>query len=264
MLEQKWFGEKTMTIEEMRWDLSHLVKDTSPDAIKKELEAAVEDAQIVGADELDGQVHRAAQALAFTQERAFVIPDDIKALTVPVIAHRVVLDAKAKYTGTAKREIISEIARCLNVPRNVAACDSSDYNYASGRLDHQTYFKSIEVEREDLERVVLNPLFRAWMQEARRVTGLLPVGGWLEEDDPHAWMWRGMAEIDPRWVRAEKELVLSGLITEAEYHARRGRDWSDVHLQKERERESRRRHGLPDLLELVARAGETHLEIVED
>ncbi|MHA1806999.1 MAG: M3 family oligoendopeptidase, partial [Candidatus Thorarchaeota archaeon] len=34
-----------MTIEEMRWDLSHLVKDTSPDAIKKELEAAVEDAQ---------------------------------------------------------------------------------------------------------------------------------------------------------------------------------------------------------------------------
>jgi capsid protein len=46
-----------------------------------------------------------------------------------------------------KREILNEIARCLNMPFNVAAGNSSGYNYASGRLDHQTYFKSIRVIR---------------------------------------------------------------------------------------------------------------------
>jgi hypothetical protein len=31
-------------------------------------------------------------------------------------------------------------------PFNVAAGNSSGYNYASGRLDHQTYFKAIRVD----------------------------------------------------------------------------------------------------------------------
>ncbi|MEX0715164.1 MAG: phage portal protein, partial [Planctomycetaceae bacterium] len=33
-----------------------------------------------------------------------------------------------------KREILNEIARCLSMPYNVAAANSSGYNYASGRL----------------------------------------------------------------------------------------------------------------------------------
>ena len=37
-----------------------------------------------------------------------------------------------------KKEILNEIARCLNMPFNVAAGNSSGYNYASGRLDHQS------------------------------------------------------------------------------------------------------------------------------
>jgi capsid protein len=49
-----------------------------------------------------------------------------------------------------KKEILNEIARCLNMPFNVAAGNSSGYNYASGRLDHQTYFKSIRVEQHHL------------------------------------------------------------------------------------------------------------------
>ena len=36
--------------------------------------------------------------------------------------------------GEFKREILNEIARCLNMPFNVAAGNSSGYNYASGRL----------------------------------------------------------------------------------------------------------------------------------
>jgi hypothetical protein len=54
---------------------------------------------------------------------------------------------KAEHPATTydmfKREILNEIARCLNMPYNIAACDSSGYNYASGRLDHQAFFKAI-------------------------------------------------------------------------------------------------------------------------
>jgi len=35
--------------------------------------------------------------------------------------------------GEFKREILNEIARCLNLPYNIAACNSSGYNYASDR-----------------------------------------------------------------------------------------------------------------------------------
>ncbi|MAD80582.1 MAG: hypothetical protein CMJ50_07035, partial [Planctomycetaceae bacterium] len=60
------------------------------------------------------------------------------------------LDAKQPSTSFAefKKEILNEIARCLNMPFNVAAGNSSGYNYASGRLDHQTYYKSIRVEQQ--------------------------------------------------------------------------------------------------------------------
>ena len=44
--------------------------------------------------------------------------------------------------ASSRSEILNEIARCLNMPFNVAAGNSSGYNYASGRLDHQTYYKS--------------------------------------------------------------------------------------------------------------------------
>jgi capsid protein len=65
-----------------------------------------------------------------------------------------------------KREILNEIARCLNMPFNVAAANSSSYNYSSGRLDHQTYFKSIDVERDEWECAVLDKILYAWLTEA--------------------------------------------------------------------------------------------------
>jgi len=52
------------------------------------------------------------------------------------------------------------------MPFNVAAGNSSGYNYASGRLDHQTYFKSIRVEQAHLEAVVLDRILAAWLDEA--------------------------------------------------------------------------------------------------
>ncbi len=62
------------------------------------------------------------------------------------------------------------------MPFNVAAGNSSGYNYASGRLDHQTYYKAIRVEQSHLERVILDRILAAWLDEAALIPGLLPDG----------------------------------------------------------------------------------------
>ncbi|MGE0495417.1 MAG: AAA family ATPase [Vulcanimicrobiota bacterium] len=59
---------------------------------------------------------RSAQAMAYSEGRDYVRPDDIKALAVPVLAHRLVLDTKARYAGISKAEIVREILTKAVVP----------------------------------------------------------------------------------------------------------------------------------------------------
>lgn len=59
---------------------------------------------------------RAAQALAWADNRDYVRPDDIKELAVPVLAHRLVLDTKAKYAGASKADIMTELLAQVEVP----------------------------------------------------------------------------------------------------------------------------------------------------
>ncbi len=51
----------------------------------------------------------AAQARAFLEGRDFAIPEDVKAEAVPVLAHRLGLETKARYTGVSKEETVREI-----------------------------------------------------------------------------------------------------------------------------------------------------------
>ncbi len=156
---------------------------------------------------------------------------------------------KAEHPGETfepfRKAIINEIARCVNMPYNIAAANSAGYNYASGRLDHEMYFKAIAVERSELTAVALNRIFVAWLTEAIRVAdygifGLIERIFW-----PHGWLWAGREEIDPRWARVHIDLVKNGLETEADYHALRGADWSDKIDQREREKDRRTAAGLP-------------------
>lgn len=59
---------------------------------------------------------RAAQALAAIRGRGFVIPDDVKTLGRPVLAHRIMLSPEARLRGRHAGEIIDEIIAGLNVP----------------------------------------------------------------------------------------------------------------------------------------------------
>jgi capsid protein len=89
-----------------------------------------------------------------------------------------------------KREILQEIARCLNVPYIIAAGSALGYNMASGRLDNGTYHKSLSIDRGEigwqLDRVAAE-----WFAESSRVYG------WDFPLPKHTWRWDRFPYTDP-------------------------------------------------------------------
>jgi MoxR-like ATPase len=61
-------------------------------------------------------LYRACQARALSEGRSYVLPDDVQALAESVLAHRLVLNTKAKYDGTSKIDIIREALTQVPVP----------------------------------------------------------------------------------------------------------------------------------------------------
>ncbi len=59
---------------------------------------------------------RAAQALAVLNGRPFVIPDDVRALVVPALGHRLMLTSRAELHGRTREEILAAILAELPVP----------------------------------------------------------------------------------------------------------------------------------------------------
>ena len=59
---------------------------------------------------------KAARALALFDNREFVIPEDVHSLAIDVIAHRLVLDPQAKFSGLSARDVIDGILNDLEVP----------------------------------------------------------------------------------------------------------------------------------------------------
>jgi capsid protein len=144
-----------------------------------------------------------------------------------------------------KKEILNEIARCLNMPFNIAAGNSAGYNYASGRLDHQTYFKSIRVDQAHAESVVLDRILAAWFDEASLIPGLLPDGLGAFVNWSHQWFWDGHEHVDPaKEANAQATRLASHTTTLADEYARRGQDWESQLRQRAKEMELMRELGL--------------------
>lgn len=58
----------------------------------------------------------ASRAFAAISGRDFVLPDDIKALSVPVLAHRLTLEPEARIRNLSAADVISEILSSIRVP----------------------------------------------------------------------------------------------------------------------------------------------------
>jgi MoxR-like ATPase len=59
---------------------------------------------------------RAAQARAAMRGRGFVTPDDVRALAIPVLAHRIIPTAQADLLGRTNVEIIQDVIESTSVP----------------------------------------------------------------------------------------------------------------------------------------------------
>lgn len=61
-------------------------------------------------------LHLASQALAAIRGRNYVIPDDVKYLAVPALAHRLIAKTETRLRGQSAEAIVSEIVSTIPVP----------------------------------------------------------------------------------------------------------------------------------------------------
>lgn len=140
------------------------------------------------------------------------------------------------------RAIIQEMARPFNMPFNVAAGNSGGYNFASGRLDFQTYFRSLDSDRSDIEDIILFVLFQAWYAEMR-----------LADQFPGApaevtfqWFWQGRPHVDPaKEANAQATRLANHTTTLAAEYAALGKDWETELIQEAAERKKMEELGIP-------------------
>ena len=59
----------------------------------------------------------ASRAMAFLAGRDFVVPDDVKAVFLPVLRHRILLRPEAEMEGFHADEILRQILSAVAVPR---------------------------------------------------------------------------------------------------------------------------------------------------
>jgi MoxR-like ATPase len=59
---------------------------------------------------------KTAQAMALFEGLDFVTPEQIQKLAVPVIAHRVVMEPQARFSGLTARSVVEAILKKTNVP----------------------------------------------------------------------------------------------------------------------------------------------------
>ena len=128
------------------------------------------------------------------------------------------------------KRIIAEIGRGMNVPYVVAACDSSDSNFASGRLDYSIYYTGIDIRRATTGDDTLDGLFIEWVREAvllkdqngpyvpKEVSKII-------DDLEFSWYWDGHEMGNPVQLAQAREIDLAiGATTLAELYAKKGQD----------------------------------------
>jgi len=182
----------------------------------------------------------------YTDSPALESPDTVTPLDQIPIVKRALLtlpagwkigQMEAKQPTTTyemfKHELLNEIARCLIMPFNIAAGNSEGYNYASGRLDFQTYFKSIKVERDYFERHAMERIVWKWLEEAMLIPGLLPDGLAAFSDWRWQWMWEGWEHVDPmKEASAANMRMVSGIGNIPDEYARLGVNWEEAQIKQ--------------------------------
>lgn len=184
-----------------------------------------------------------------------------------------------------RREILTEIGQALQMPCNVITGDSSEYNFASGRLDQQVFFKSLEVERERMVRIIITPLIHHVLSEleeysffsgnsrinqlARRYVRVKRREGWIMGIPAIAWRFPVIQHVDPvKEANAHKILYEMGAASLYDVCAAYGKDVEDVQEQLAREQsnqlELQKQYKLPSPTKKQTASEQTLIPFEED
>lgn len=123
------------------------------------------------------------------------------------------------------RQQLSELGRPKSIPMNVVAADSSNHNFASGKLDHLTWHAALKVDREDGNDLVLDPLFEVWFEEASLVFGWV---GDPSQPPSHSWDWPPLPVADEKAKAiANNTRLQNGTISPSAVYEEEGKDFDD-------------------------------------
>lgn len=75
-----------------------------------------EDVKLGASPRASLSLHRAAQALAAVRGRAHVLPDDVKLLAMPALAHRLIVKTEARLRDRTAEQIVTDIVNSVPVP----------------------------------------------------------------------------------------------------------------------------------------------------
>lgn len=60
---------------------------------------------------------RAAKAYAYVQGRDYVVPDDVREMEIPVLAHRLILSAKGKSAYESAEDVVKQVVLTVEAPK---------------------------------------------------------------------------------------------------------------------------------------------------
>ena len=169
-------------------------------------------------------------------------------LTMPGGWKMAQLDPKQPATTYAEYvdKLIDEAVRCILMPSNIAKGNSSGYNYASGRLDHQVYFKAIRVDQSFIASVILDRILHTWLREYFLLHPVFEMN-YRYPLPQHAWFWDGNSHVDPMKESRAQDIRLKNHSTSlAHEYALQGKDWETELREIAREKKLMQELGLTD------------------
>ena len=75
-----------------------------------------EDLQLGASPRASIDLLKASKAKAFIKNRNYVIPDDVKEMAIPVLAHRLILSPEARIEGKNVEDILKNILKNIIIP----------------------------------------------------------------------------------------------------------------------------------------------------
>lgn len=116
-------------------------------------------------------------------------------------------------------EVLSQIGASIGVPKLLMKNSAENYNYSSARVDLQQFQIKTRLDRQTLTASVLNPIFRAWWNEYKAISG-------ITARVRCEWFFDGFFHVDPlKEANASRVRLESLTTTYSDEIGARGLDW---------------------------------------